>query len=200
MWFFERETNRTAESIRRQFSKLRQSIHNSMLIEEETRMRENPMPSEDELFMGAFREWLEPQVRNAIEVMYKKGYATESSGFHAGMPELQIVDGYFTVDDKTKSILEQMGVEVLRGADIGVPRNKLITMLRFRAKDSALARLKDRWDEMATALPHKSFPPGIRPICARAEEFRQKYAPAHPSVEDAQAMYFEYLNRTANQA
>jgi hypothetical protein len=164
-----------------------------MNAEEEIRLKENPRPTEEELYMAAFKEWLEPQVRAAASEMYKKGYATTSSGFHGQRHDLQIIDGYFTIDDATKEALQQMDVEVLRGADIGVPRNKLITMLRFRAENPSLNDIKTKWDAIAAALPHKSLPPGIRPICDRAEEFREQYSPEHPSLDEAREKYYDFL-------
>ena len=37
------------------------------------RLKENPRPTEEELYMAAFKEWLEPQVRAAASEMFKKG-------------------------------------------------------------------------------------------------------------------------------
>ena len=170
-----------------------------MKREEAARLRDNPLPSEEELYMGAFQEWLEPQVRDAVLTMYRKGYATQSSGFHATKPHLQQIDGYFTIDENTNSLLAEMGVEVLRGADIGLPRNKLITIFRFRADEPSLRNLKARWDAVAAALPDKTLPPGVRPICDRAEEFREQYAPTHPSLEEARDRYAEHLTKSAGE-
>src|ERR1700747_2108351 len=180
---------------REQFFRLRRSVHKRMRAEELLRLRNNPTPTEDELYMAAFREWLEPQVRDAIPVMYKKGSATMSSGFHGTKPELQLIDGWFTVDERTKSALHRMGVEVLRGSDIGVPKNKRITMLRFTAERPSIEEMKQRWDAVAAALPYKNMPPGVRPICDRAEEFRQQYAPTFPSLEKARQKYYTYSIR-----
>jgi hypothetical protein len=177
---------------REQFIRLRRSVHERMRAEELLRLRTNPTPTEDELYMAAFREWLEPQVRDAIPIMYKKGYATVSSGFHGIEPELQLVDGWFTVDERTESALQRMGVEVLRGSDIGVPKNKRITMLRLAAERPSIGEMKQHWDAVAAALPYKTLPPGVRPICDRAEEFRQQYAPTFPSVEEAQQKYYAF--------
>src|ERR1700694_5122386 len=131
----ERFTGRTnqQEQLRQKFKQLRKQVHESMRAEEEVRLRDNPKPTEEELYMAAFVEWLEPQVRAAVVEMNKKGYATESSGFHGTHCEIQAIDGYFTIDENTKGVLKQMGVDVWRGADIGVPKNKMVTMLRFRA-------------------------------------------------------------------
>jgi hypothetical protein len=187
-----------SEPLQETFARLRRKIHRSMKREEAARLRDNPSPSEEELYMGAFKEWLEPQVRDAVLTMYRKGYATQSSGFHATKADLQLIDGYFAVDEKTKSVLAEMGVEVLRGADIGLPRNKLITILRFRGDEPSLSNLKARWDAVAAALPDKTLPPGTHPICDRAEEFREKYAPMRPSLEEARERYAEHLTKNAS--
>ena len=185
--------NNHQERLSEQFAQLRERTHQSMKIEEEMRLRENPKPSEEELYMAAFKEWLEPQARDAIYEMYKKGYATLSSGFHGEDHDVQTIDGYFTIDDATKAVLQQRGVEVLRGADIGLPKNELITMLRFRATDPSLDAIKDQWDAIATALPNKSLPAGVRPISDGAEQFRARYAPEHPGLDEARGRYYEYL-------
>ena len=195
MSFSERFNGKTSEQekLRREFVRLRREVHRSMKEEERVRLKENPTPTEEELYMGAFKEWIEPQVRDAIIEMHTKGYATQSSGFHAGEPEMQTVDGYFTIDDMTKHVLKQMDVEVLRGADIGLPKAKLIRIIRFRAKNPSLGEIRDRWNAIAAALPKKTFPDGILPICDRAEEFREQYAPEHPSLDEARKTYFQYL-------
>ena len=193
----ERFTGRTnqQEQLRQKFKQLRKQVHESMRAEEEVRLRENPKPTEEELYMAAFVEWLEPQVRAAVVEMNKKGYATESSGFHGTQCEIQAIDGYFTIDENTKGVLKQMGVDVWRGADIGVPKNKMVTMLRFRASDPSVDRIKEQWDAVAAVLPKKEFPPGIRPINDRAEIFREEFAPEHPSLLEARDRYIEYHRR-----
>lgn len=184
------------ETLRSQFGALRQQVHQTMKAEEEARLRENPKPSEEEIYMAAFKEWLEPQVRDAIVQMYRKGYATQSSGFHGTKFELQQVDGLFIVDENTRTELNGMGVEVLRGVDIGVPNNKLVTILRFRSKDPSIAKIKEQWDAIAATLPKKQLPSGVQPICDRAEIFREEYAPEHASLEAARDRYIQYLRAT----
>jgi len=83
-------------------AKLRESVHKIIEKETEQRIKENPIPTEEEIYVGAFQEMLEPQVRDAVFEMHRKGYATESSGFGGENSEYQMVDGYFVVDDKTK--------------------------------------------------------------------------------------------------
>jgi len=197
MFASERFTGKTdkEEQFRQQFARLRQRVRQSMKDEEEMRLKENPRPTEEELYLGVFTEWLEPQVRDAVREMYMKGYATQSSGFHATKPELQIIDGFFTIDKNTEKVLRQMGVEVLRGLDIGLPKNKLITILRFRATEPVLSKIKDQWDAIVTLLPTKLSATVVRPISDRAEQFRAEYAPEYPSLEEARERQFEYLTR-----
>lgn len=86
------------EKLRQNLRKFRKHVHESMRAEEEVRLREKPKPTEEELYMGAFVEWLEPQVRAAVVEMNRKGYATQSSGFHSTDCEMQAIDGLFTID------------------------------------------------------------------------------------------------------
>ena len=72
--------------------------------------------------MGAFVEWLEPQVRSAILEMNRKGYATQSSGFHGTRCELQMVDGLFTIE--RADISGDLG-ELLRRAPVVQSRSPL---------------------------------------------------------------------------
>ena len=177
--------------------RLRKSVHESMKAEEAKRLKENPKPTEQELYMGAFREWLEPQVRDAIFEMFRKGYATQSSGFHGTKCQHQMVDGNFTIDDQTKSVLKTMGVEVLGGADFGMPLNTHIRILRFTGAEPSVEALKKQWDAVAAALPKKKLPEGIRPIADQAEQFRVEFAPEHPSLEKARQAYSKFVRSPA---
>lgn len=176
-----------------QLAGLRKKIHAEMEKEIGLRLERNPHPTDEELRMAAFMEWIEPQVREAAREMYRKGYGTMSSGFYGDHHEFQAVDGYFGVDDATKEKLRSMGVEVLTGPELGL-QNKLITQLRFKPKGANMDGLKDMWDKIAELLPEKK---GYNPICTRAEEFREQYASDHPSLEDDIDKYLSQLQRDA---
>ena len=186
------KTNRQ-ESLRQQCARLREGVHQAMKVGEAKRLKENPTPTEEELRMGVFRESLEPQVRTAVTEMFRKGYATQSSGFHGSAYEMQMVDGWFTIDPATKEKLSQIGVEVLRGADIGLPKNKIVGILRFRARRPEIEEITAQWDAVAALLPAKTLPEGVRPISDRAEEFREEFAPGHPSFEEERSKYLSYI-------
>jgi hypothetical protein len=189
------KTKNKNESLWQEFTLLREEVHRAIDAEAAVRLRENAVPTEDELYMAAFKEWLEPQVRDTVVQMYKKGYATQSSGFDAQDQALQLIDGLFNIDNETKHTLEAMGVEVKRGMDFGLPKNKLITIFSFRAKAPVIEEIKDRWDAIASALPKKQLPPDVRAICDRAEEFREQYSPQHASLDEERARYLDYLRK-----
>ena len=158
----------------------------------QARLEKNPKPSEEELRAAAFREWLEPQVRDAIAEMYRKGYATQSSGFYGDHNEIQAIDGYFSVDDDTKKKIEALGAEVLDGVALGLPMNELIRQIRFSPKSADIKEMKEKWDAIAAVLPQQKGP---KAVCDRAEEFRAQYAPGHANFEKERAEYFAALRK-----
>jgi len=89
-----------------------------------------------------------------------------------------------------------MGVQVLRGPELDLPQNKLITQIRFFPKEADLKKIKEQWDVIAKILPKKDGPPGI---CDRAEEFREEYAPNHASLEQDRKAYFDRIRKEAEQ-
>lgn len=61
--------------------KLRQRTLKVMKLEVNNRKLSRKLPNWDEFMAGAYIEQLEPIVRDAILVMRRKGYNTNSSGF-----------------------------------------------------------------------------------------------------------------------
>src|SRR3989339_1785207 len=66
----------------RSCAKLRKSIVEQMRKDIERRKEQNPIATEEELNMGAYQESIEPQVREAVLRLRRKGYTTYESGFH----------------------------------------------------------------------------------------------------------------------
>lgn len=60
----------------------RDKAHAQTKLFHEKRLAENPVPTEEELRVGTYREFLEPQIRDAIFVFNNKGYYTIDSGYH----------------------------------------------------------------------------------------------------------------------
>src|SRR5205085_11495721 len=96
------------------FQDLRSEVHRKMEKNIQARLDAgNCRPTDFELKLDAFKEEIEPQVRNAVKIMNKKSYETASSGFAGEYEERQQIDGSFSVDDTTKERLELMGVSVM---------------------------------------------------------------------------------------
>lgn len=159
------------------FSELRKQSHEQIERETAERVKANPKPSEEEINAGAFPEMLEPQVRDAIFEMRKKGYATESSGFGGKTGEVQSMDGYFEIDAKTEQALRDMGVDVLRDQGFG----PAYSFIRFSPDKSDLGTIKAKWDAVARLLPD-SGRQAEPSISGHAEEFLTKYAPERADV------------------
>jgi hypothetical protein len=192
MKFLEHVKNPSVDLIA-QLNKLREDIHTQMEEDVKKRLETNPNPTEDELRAAAFVEWIEPQARDAVREMNRKGYATKSSGFYGPDNSLQAIDGYFFVDHETKTRIEALGAEVLTGEGIGVPMNKLIRQIRFTPDSADAESIKARWNAIADLLPVRNE--GPRAICDRAEEFREEYAPDHPSLQKDIEEYWDFIKR-----
>lgn len=164
------------------FIKLRQMVLVSADNALKKRLRENPNPNEDELRIGCFVEELEEQCRDAIVLINKKGYSGESSGFMGDNCVMQMLDGYFDVEHKTKERLRGVGVDVLKGKDVDLPGSSdYYSYIRFKANRADLNDIKAKWDSIATALPDKQTK--VISISGASVQFRKKYAPERIDLE-----------------
>lgn len=71
------------ERIRREseYAKMRAEVHRMSDENYDDRRRDGPPPDAEELSLGAYWEQIEPQVRDAVLVLRRKGYNTYESGF-----------------------------------------------------------------------------------------------------------------------
>ncbi len=123
-------------------SAMRELVFIDQYHELKDRLGVNPEPTDEEINMGAYTEEIEPQIRDAVIALRRKGYNTGSSGFwghdHAG----QAMDIATPIDDKTKAKLSEHMVEV---TDRGI---------RFSPKNpSNIDEIKSAWDLVADILP-----------------------------------------------
>lgn len=159
------------------FRELRRKVHERVEKETAERTEQNPTPTGQEVFAGAFREMLEPHVRDTVFRMREKGYATASSGFGGENGEIQAVDGYFAIDPDTERFLRRYGVSVVRDQGFG----KGYTFLEFHSDVPDLIELKRRWNHLAELLPDKKL--AAEPnISGASEEFLERYAPTRVDV------------------
>lgn len=152
---------------------LRARTHEEMEREFTERIASNPKPTEAELRVGAFKEALEPQVRDAIFEFFRKGYTTSSSGFYGG--GRQAVDGPFVIDDETRRKLGEIGVKVENAYEVGLPgHGDGWSRVEFRPEKADRHEIKSVWDAVAMLLPEKAAP-AAPSASGHAYEFRKEY-------------------------
>jgi len=160
------------ESEQEAFSKLRSEFYDGGKILVKERSEKHPQPSEHELRIGAYEEEIEPQMRQALQALYNKGYATESSGFGGiDHPEIQQVDGYFEIDAATEEKLKAFGAWVTR--EKSDYDNSVLTRIEFKTQEPDTDKISAKWMEIVGALP----PIGEETysLSAPSIEFRDKF-------------------------
>jgi hypothetical protein len=165
------------------FQKLREEMHRISDKETEERIRINPVPTEEEILAGAFREMIEPQVRNAVFDMRRKGYATQSSGFGED-GKLQAIDGYFQIDEKTEEKLRAIGVNVKRGVDTGTSASDEYAIISFHPDAPDVSKIEDKWGQIVALLSEQEQPASPS-LSGGHEDFRNRFAPGRTDVERA---------------
>lgn len=150
----------------RLFEKLKFSIQQGVYFETKKRQKESPRPNKIEIILGFFIEEIEPQVRQAVINMNKKGYSTDRSGF-SDNPCEQMVEGDFRVGEETVKMLEDVGVQ-LETNPSGYTR------LKFSPLEADIPKIKKQWDKIASLLPNKDQTASFS-MTRKAREFRLAY-------------------------
>ncbi|MGK5094280.1 hypothetical protein WDW89_19975, partial [Deltaproteobacteria bacterium TL4] len=92
--------------------KLFKRLQNQILqkVEKNTlkRQKKNPKPNKMERCLGIFTEMLEPQVRDAVLELNRKGYSTDASGFMSN-PCDQKIEGDFRLNEDVVRKLNSIG-------------------------------------------------------------------------------------------
>jgi len=151
------------------FAVLRKQTLGKMQTEIKERKQTNPRPSGDELLMGAYIEQIEPQVREIVLNLGKKGYTTYESGFgdfdsqrisFTGEPLAQ-----FSFPEELKKDLARAGIEL-----IVKPNSLEFKFSQFKDLD----KIKGLWRKVESAIPNlgKTAEPNNTQA---AKLFRQKF-------------------------
>lgn len=106
------------------------------------RLTHNPVPTEEELNIGAYVEELEPQVRAAVVVLRNKGYNTGSSGFWGEGHIDQVMNIATPIDNNTRARLAEHDIRVTDGKIHFTPE-----------QPSNLEAVKQTWDMIADIVP-----------------------------------------------
>mgnify|MGYP003395296071 CR=1 FL=1 len=109
---------------------------------------------------------IEPQVRQAIVKLNKKGYSTDASGFMNNSSS-QMIEGDFQLDETTVKKLQQVGV-IVETNPSGYTR------LYFSPKEANLVKINREWNKIASLLPGKNQTASPS-MTRKARDFREKY-------------------------
>jgi len=137
-----------------------------------TRVQHTPFPTNEELALGTYLEFIEPQVRDAVLMLRAKGYRTISSGFGSLKHDEQAIVFQrdelqacaFSSDELNR--LTEQGVECLilhEGA------YDILSLVPKRPID--MVQWKTIWDRVASYLPARG-----EPLTTPSENFSKKVA------------------------
>ncbi|OIO14292.1 hypothetical protein COY59_05940 [Candidatus Gottesmanbacteria bacterium CG_4_10_14_0_8_um_filter_37_24] len=150
----------------RLFERLKFNTLRKVSIETKRRQKENSHPNKIESILGLFIEEIEPQVRQAVIEMNKKGYATDKSGFMDNSCD-QMIEGDFQLDNTTIRALEAIGVQVDTN-----PSG--YTRLQFSPLEADIAKIKRKWHKIISLLPNKNQMASVS-MTRKAREFRLEF-------------------------
>lgn len=146
------------------FAKLRKETHEQMQQELIVRKEKNPIATEEELNIGAYQESIEPQVREAVLSLRRKGYTTYESGFHGFNGQKISFEKDYLVPEELTDKIEIEGVNIeIKPNSISFSCNQYLE----------LGEIKKIWDQIEQNLPELEEP--AEPCnLTQAKSFREK--------------------------
>ncbi|MBI3380115.1 hypothetical protein HY029_05150 [Candidatus Gottesmanbacteria bacterium] len=148
------------------FERLKYSIQKKSENDIRKRKAKNSHPNKIELILGLFIEEIEPQVRQAIVKLNKKGYSTDTAGFMDNSCD-QMIEGDFQLEEDTINKLKKVGVTVETN-----PSG--YTRLYFSPKEANISKINKEWNKIASIFPEKNKAASSS-MTRKAREFRAKY-------------------------
>lgn len=142
--------NITSEQIKlfSYFAKMRKSIREEMEGEVNKRKLNNPIATQDELNMGTYIESIEPQVRQAVINLRKKGYNTYESGFYGtNKQEIGFKEGGLKDFSFPNELINELKS---REVDIETKSDSIILTLN---KPFNIVEIKEIWDKVELYSP-----------------------------------------------
>lgn len=156
----QRDVERAVEAQR-----LRRAVHKEQTAALHERIKKGIVVTPEELDVGAFMERIEPQVRDAIREVRRKGYNTTCSGFSDfNWQSIVFAEPYFSnLDEAVMERLTALGVRIKGGKS-----------LSFEPDSVDMESIKKQWDDIVAALPDRGTP--SPPATVRtAMHFRRKF-------------------------
>jgi hypothetical protein len=149
----ELEIDQSIGAVMRQYAQLRKRVHKENDEEVERRFNSDAPASPEEEAAGVYREQIEPQVRDAVFLLRKKGYQTVNSGFEWGIFWKQYISfahdqkidlGHFAFSNELLSWANENGADIrIGGNDIEITFTKVIDM-------ELITKI---WDRVAEEMP-----------------------------------------------
>jgi len=159
-------------------AKLRKEAVDQSVRELEERKEKGIPPTEEELSMGAFAETIEPQVRETVLALRKKGYNTFESGFYNFADQrIGFIDNdleSFEASEELRKKLKEEGVKLL-------VEDYVVSMEFSEKKD--LEIIKKLWQMVENDLPNLGYKASPSTI-GLAENFREKYLSAQNNPKE----------------
>ncbi len=143
--------NLTPEQIElfRAFIRLRKKTREQMQQELKKRIKENPVATEEELGMGIYQESVEPQVREAVLNLRRKGYTTYESGFSGFNGQKISFEKNHLVPEE---LIDRLKIE---GINIKIKPNSISFSCDQYLE---LDEIKKIWDQIEQSLPELGKP------------------------------------------
>lgn len=150
------------------FAKLRRSEINSMQNELAERIINNPTATEEELNMGAYQENIESQVRDIVNNLRNKGYATYESGFSGFDGQMISFENNYLDNFKLPEEL----INKYKNIGVAISTEPKRVKLRF-AKEFNSDEITGFWKELESYFPKLDE---VAPPCQinQAKSFREK--------------------------
>lgn len=128
-----------------EFKALRGQVLTDQRTELLGRMATDPTPDADEAAAGILKEHLEPQCREAVLKMRRKGHQTLNSGF--GVGNVQVLDGILDGIDTESA--EQM----MDNGFLVYETEPGLVSVAFRPETADLEAMTEQWNKLADLMP-----------------------------------------------
>lgn len=150
-----------------QFIKVGEDARRIRLEEENKRRSENPKPTQMELELGTYIEGVEPQAREALTILFQKGYSVYNIGFSGNFFENQAVEGMFNLSEKTISLLRASGVHVTQ-----YPNG--YGYISFSPEEASIKAIIEGWKNVVSMIPDNPTP-SVKVYGVKADNFRTEF-------------------------
>jgi len=148
--------NLTPDRVERysKFAQLRKETIISTRAELDARMRKKFNPTPAEVQLGAYKEVIESQVREAVFLLREKGYPTFESGFGdlEGAQQIGLTESVLDNIKIDTTLAEELASQ---GIHVDIQPDKIrLTFERF----CSLPEIESAWNEVAKSLPSLGTP------------------------------------------